>query len=65
MLLGLLGLTFVFFTGAILWKWQVVQPWVMSVSVEPVSNLPIYIAIGCAALVWFLTEEILHGEERS
>lgn len=61
-LLGAFVVVFVSVIGIALWKWHVIQQWIMNSSGEPVSNLPLYILAGCVALVWFLTEEIMMGE---
>lgn len=63
MLVGLFGVVLLSLIGTVLWKWQLVRTWIMNGSSEPASNLPLYIVAGCVALVWFLTEEVLHEEQ--
>lgn len=58
-LVGVFAVALIGFAGVVFWKWPLVHAWFTNGSSEPVSNLPLYIAAGCAALVWFLTEEVL------
>ena len=44
-----------------LWKWQFLRAWLVDVSPDSGSNLPTYIFAGCAAMVWYLTEEVFLG----
>lgn len=62
MLFGMFAVAATGFVVVALWKWRIVQRWIMDVSAEPGSNLPLYILAGCAALIWFLTEEVFAGE---
>lgn len=58
MLMGLFAAVTCILVGIALWKWGLVQRWIASVSADPGSNLPLYVLAGCAALLWFLTEEV-------
>ncbi len=58
MLVGSFAVLLVGLLGIALWKWPVVQSWLTNGSVSTESNLPLYVAAACAALVWFLTEEV-------
>ena len=48
--------------GLALWKWELVKRWFSAVSVDPGSSVPFYLLAACAALIWFLTEEVFAGE---
>ena len=61
-LVGVFAVALIGIAGVVFWKWPLVHAWFTNASSEPVSNLPLYIAAGCAALVWFLTEEVLREE---
>ncbi len=63
MLIGSFAVLVPSFICVALWKWPMVQAWLTNGSGNPNSNLPIYIFAGCAALVWFLTEEVFLQEK--
>lgn len=63
MLIGVFVAAAMVLAGFALWKWSLVQRWLAGVSGEPGSSLPLYLLAGCAALVWFLTEEVFAGEK--
>lgn len=58
MLAGSLAVVFGAIVGVVIWKWQFLQTLLTGISIHSGSNLPIYTIVGCAALVWFLTEEL-------
>ena len=62
-LVGMFVAVAVVLAGIALWKWNLVQRWLTGASGEPGSSLPLYLLAGCAALVWFLTEELFLREK--
>lgn len=63
MLVGSFAVFFVGLLGIALWKWPLVQSWLTNGSGNTGTNLPLYIAAACAALVWFLTEEVFEQDK--
>ena len=62
-LVGIFVAAAVTLIGFALWKWSLVLRWLAGVSGEPGSSVPFFLLSGCAALVWFLTEELFLHEK--
>lgn len=62
-LVGIFVVAAVTLTGFALWKRSLVLRWLAGVSGEPGSSVPFFLLAGCAALVWFLTEELFLHEK--
>ena len=63
MLVGVFVAAATVLTGVALWKWSLIQRVLTTFSGDPGSSLPLYLLAGCAALVWFLTEELFVNEK--
>ncbi len=48
--------------GTVLWKWDLMKSWISAVPSEPGNHIALYIVAGCAAFLWFLTEELFRRD---